>query len=128
MAGSPTSPRQDAREHPIAPLSWAFSVTEWCRKLAETINEVQRGRTNNRGTITLTVTGTVTPLPDVNIDVNSVITLMASNEAARNLLPNITSLTEGACVLHHSPASLSSSVSVTVGGGAVPIYDYVVWS
>ena len=86
------------------------------------------GSTNNHGTITLSVTGSATPLIDNLIDTGSTITLMAVNEAARNLLPNITSLTIGSCVLHHSPASLSSSASVTTGGGAVPIYNYVVWS
>jgi len=125
----PTSPRKDARTHPTAPLTWSAKPVEWSRKLAEVVNGVMQGRTNNRGSISLTVTGSSTPLIDARIDVNSVITLMASNESARNLLPNITSLTEGACVLHHSPASLSSSASSTTAGGrGIPIYSYVVWS
>lgn len=125
----PTSPRKDARDHPVAPLNWHSKPGEWSRKLAEVLNGVMQGRTNNRGTISLTVTGSTTPLIDPRIDVNSVITLMAVNESARNLLPNIPSLTEGSCVLHHSPASLSSSASSTTSGGrGIPVYNYVVWS
>ena len=127
MAG-PTNPADDARIHPVAPLNWLGNLAEWARKSSEVINGIMQGRTNNRGTVTLTVTGTATPLLDPLIGADSVVSLQAVNEAARNLLPNVTSFTDGACVLHHSPASLSSSVSTTTGTKAVPIYDYVVWS
>jgi hypothetical protein len=38
---------------PGAPLSMPNAL-QWCRKLAETINTIMLGRTNNTGTITLT--------------------------------------------------------------------------
>lgn len=125
---NPTSPRDDARTHPTAPLNWHSKPIEWSRKLAEVVNGLLQGQSNNRGSLTLTVTGSATPLIDPRIDVNSVIHFMPANEAARDRNLYVTSLTEGACTVNHIPASLSSSVSVTTGSKAVPIYNYTVWS
>lgn len=120
---NPTSPRASARAHDVAPVNWISRPNEWMRKLAEVTNGVMRGETNNRGTITLSVSQaggaiTKTPLLDDKIDVTSVVLFMAKSASARSQgAVWVSSLTKGQCTINHI-----STDSADV------IFDYVVWS
>jgi len=119
---SPTSPRDSKRWHDPAPVSWG-NAREWSRKLAEVANGIMQGRTNNRGTITLSVSQaggavTQTPIVDPRIGTDSVLNFMATTASARSQgAVWISSLTDGGCTINHI-----STDSADV------IFDYVVWS
>ena len=119
---SPTSPRDSKRWHDPAPLSWSNPV-EWSRKLAEVANGIMQGRTNNRGTITLSVSqagGAVikTPIVDSRIGGSSVLNFMATTASARSQgAVWISSLTDGGCWINHISTDSADA-----------IFDYVVWS
>jgi len=118
-----SSPRATKRWHDPAPLNWHGKPPEWSRKNAEVINGVMQGRTNNRGTITLSVSQaggavTATPIVDPRIGIDSVLAFMPTNLNASTVTGlYVTSLSTGRCVLNH-PSQDSTAA----------IFDYVVFS
>jgi hypothetical protein len=120
------SPRIDdiKKSHDIAPLNWIHNPPEWDRKNAEVINGIMQGRTNNRGTITLSVSQaggavTKTPVVDSRVDEQSVISFTPRTPNAAALMTSlyVTSLTEGGFSIIH--ASTDSTTA---------IFDYVIWT
>ena len=89
------SPRASAFATPPAPIDWpepAFgesderergrNTREWLRKVAELANNLLDGKTNARGTFTLTVNSLTTTVKDRRCGPQSVIYEMATTESA----------------------------------------------
>lgn len=104
-----TSPRASLQEQITAPTYWPKEqITEWVRRVAETVNNILDGKINTVKTVTLTANVASTTISDERIGKNTVVLLTptTANASAEfgagtiyQTLPNVTS---GAAVINHA--------------------------
>ena len=83
-----------------------WQIIEWSRQIAEVHNRTQAGKTNNIGTLTLTINVASTTLNDRRIGPNTIVqfhptTASASTEVA-TLYQTYPNTTEGQAVINHA--------------------------
>ena len=66
---------------PTAPRKW-FNVEEQVSRIADVVNQILKGKTNNTGTVTLTVSAATTILTDPRIGTDSVFLFMPTTANA----------------------------------------------
>ena len=114
-----TSPRASVNDHPIAPMDWPGADREWSRKLAEVMNNIILGRTNNTGTVTLTANDTTTTIADKRLGPKSVITFMPTTANAAAAMTSIYVSSRGkqtATVTHDNTADVDRTLSYAIQG------------
>mgnify|MGYP001578810897 CR=1 FL=1 len=98
------SPRASARGFPAVPLQWNGPTEEWIRLGAEAVRNLQDGKINATGTVTLTANAATTTLTDRRIGPDSVILFMPTTENAATAMGNlrVTSRGDGTATLTHT--------------------------
>jgi hypothetical protein len=114
-----TSPRASLRDHPVAPMDWPGEDREWSRKLAEVMNNMTVGRTNNTGTVTLTAASATTTLTDARLGATSVVTFMPTTANAATDLANLYVSARGkqtATLTHTNNAEADRTYGYSISG------------
>ncbi len=91
--------------------------TEFARRAAFIIGQILEGKTNNTGSITLTVDSLTTTLDDRRIGANSVVLLSASNELAGGEMGVfVNGYGKQTCTINHGSASTTRTFNYAVVG------------
>lgn len=64
-------------------------IKDLVRRIADAVNNILRGKTNNTGEVTLTANTTTTTLEDIRIGINSVLTLQPTTANAATAKANV---------------------------------------
>lgn len=93
-----------------APKAWGSvsgQIAEWCRKLAEAIEQIANGSSRTVGSVTLTANATTTTVVSQNVTPSSHITLTPTTANAAAEVPYISARTNGASfvITHANTAS-----------------------
>jgi len=113
------SPRASVNDHPTAPQDWPELNREWVRKVAEILNNVMLGRTNNTGTVTLTANDTTTTIADKRLGPKSVLTFMPTTANAATAMTSIYVSSRGkqtATLTHDNTADVDRTLSYAIQG------------
>lgn len=100
-------------------MTTALSTTPSPREIAERVNSLIRGKSNNVTTVTLTAGGTSTTLTDARIGVNSFIGLTPTTANAATATANVrvSAKTNGSATLTHSnTADVDKTFDVVIIG------------
>lgn len=103
---------------PSVPRKW-FDVSDHLTRLADAINAVLQGKTNNTGTVTLTANQATTTLNDMKIGINSVISFMPTTANAAAELVTLYVSSRGyktATITHANNAQIDRTFIYTVTG------------
>ena len=114
-----TSPRASVNDHPTAPQDWPELNREWVRKVAEILNNVMLGRTNNTGTVTLDANSATTTLTDKRLGPKSVITFMPTTANGAAAMTNLYVSARGkqtATLTHSNTADADKSFNFSISG------------
>lgn len=118
-----TSPRSTSRNNfqvvPYWDESDEHAFSEWCRSLAEGVNDLFDGKSNAVGSVTLAASLTTTTLSDIRIGSNSVILFTPTTENARVAgIPAVTAKADGsATLIHASDAATDQTFDYWITGG-----------
>ena len=88
------------------------------RSVAEIVNNLVEGKSNNTGTFSTAVSTTTTTLSDERIGFNSVIVIMPldSNSAAELIDVYFDTFTQGSCTVHHGSHGVSRNYRYIIVG------------
>lgn len=103
---------------PAVPRKW-FDIHDHLARLADAVNAVLQGKTNNTGTITLTANQATTTLNDMKIGINSVINFMPTTANAAAELATLYVSSRGyktATLTHANNAQIDRTFIYTVTG------------
>jgi len=101
-----------------APLTPAYnSPAEFIRRVVFAVNLILEGKTNNTGSVTLTVSSLTTTLTDRRIGTNSVVVLSPSNELGGGEVGvYVDTYGKQTCTIHHGSASTTRTFRYAVIG------------